>query len=172
MVSAADDKVAPPEAGRRLAELLGTHHEVVPGAMPVSCRQPVTPLLLDFLRDPVAFVRLVRQALRSRHCPAVRGLACSRFAHGDCGHRHCTEENVMYYRITRVKHAPENRRHGGDAPVQGSADRLLEGLRYVRIALSDTETGHLRESEEALNVVQHRFREVMVDMVPLMAGPP
>ena len=82
----------------------------------------------------------------------------------------------MHYRITRVQHAADKRQAMVD--MLKSKEELIasfEGLRYVRmIALSDTETLAISEyeSEEALNAVQGRFREVMVDMVPLMSGPP
>ena len=82
----------------------------------------------------------------------------------------------MYYRITRVQHAAENRQAMIDT-IKSKQEliRSFKGLRYVRmIAVSDTETVAISEyeSEEALNAVQDRFREVMVDMVPLMSGAP
>ena len=82
----------------------------------------------------------------------------------------------MHYRITRVRHAADKRQAMTDLLTSKKAlIESFEGLRYVRmIALSDTETLAISEydSEEALNAVQGRFREVMVDMVPLMSGPP
>ena len=82
----------------------------------------------------------------------------------------------MYYRITRVRHAAENRQAMVDM-LKSKEDiiKSFEGLRYVRmIAVSDTETLAISEyeTEAALNAVQGRFREVMVDMMPLMSGPP
>ena len=82
----------------------------------------------------------------------------------------------MHYRITRVQHAADKRQ--AMVEMLQSKEELIksfEGLRYVRmIAISDTETLAISEydSEEALNAVQGRFREVMVDMVPLMSGAP
>ena len=82
----------------------------------------------------------------------------------------------MYYRITRVRHTAENRQAMVD--LLKSKEEIIntfEGLRYVRmIAVSDTETVAISEyeSEAALNAVQGRFREVMIDMMPLMEGPP
>ena len=82
----------------------------------------------------------------------------------------------MYYRITRVKHPAENRQAIID--ILNSKEDLInsfEGLRYVRmIAVSETEVIAFSEydSQEALEAVQPRFREVMIDLVPLMSGAP
>lgn len=82
----------------------------------------------------------------------------------------------MYYRITRVRHSAENRQAMIDLlKSKEEVIRSFPGLHYVRmIAVSDTETVAISEyeSEAALNAVQARFREVMVDMMPLLAGPP
>lgn len=82
----------------------------------------------------------------------------------------------MHYRITRVTHPAENRQAIIDV-LESKADIInsFEGLRYVRmIAVSDTEVVAFSEyeSQEALEAVQGRFREVMIDLVPLMSGPP
>ena len=82
----------------------------------------------------------------------------------------------MYYRVTRVQHEADKRQAMVD--MLKSKEALIasfEGLRYVRmIAVSDTETLAISEydSEEALQAVQGRFREIMVDMVPLMTSAP
>ena len=78
----------------------------------------------------------------------------------------------MYYRITRVRHSAENRQAMIDLlKSKEEVIRSFPGLHYVRmIAVSDTETVAISEyeSEAALNAVQARFREVMVDMMPLL----
>ena len=82
----------------------------------------------------------------------------------------------MHYRITRVRHSAENRQ--AIVTMLKSKEEVIrsfQGLRYVRmIAVSDTETVAISEyeTEADLNAVQGRFREVMVDRVPLMEGPP
>ena len=82
----------------------------------------------------------------------------------------------MHYRITRVRHDAD-KRPAMIETLNAKADLIksFEGLRYVRmIAVSDTETVAISEyeTEADLNAVQPRFREVMKDMVPLMAGAP
>ena len=82
----------------------------------------------------------------------------------------------MHYRITRVQHEAGKRQAMVD--MLNSKSELIQsfqGLRYVRmIAISDTETVAISEyeTEADLQAVQPRFREVMVDMVPLMTGAP
>ena len=82
----------------------------------------------------------------------------------------------MHYRITRVRHEAGKRQAMVDM-LNAKSDLIesFQGLRYVRmIAVSETETVAISEyeTEADLNAVQPRFREVMVDMVPLMTGPP
>ena len=82
----------------------------------------------------------------------------------------------MHYRITRVQHPPEKRQAMLDL-LKSKAEIInsFEGLRYVRmISVSDTEVVAISEyeSEEALQAVQGRFREVMSEMMPLMSGAP
>ncbi len=82
----------------------------------------------------------------------------------------------MHYRITKVKH---------DADKRDEIIRILnekesiiasfEGLNWVKmISISDTETMAISEygTEAQLKAVEGRFREVMVDLVPLMKAPP
>ena len=82
----------------------------------------------------------------------------------------------MYYRITKVNHEAGMRDEMRDI-LEAKADVLksFEGLHWVKmIAVSDTVTMAISEygSEDQLRAVEGRFREVMVDLAPLMAGPP
>lgn len=82
----------------------------------------------------------------------------------------------MYFRITKVTHAA-GKRDELMAILDTKEDIInsFEGLKYVKmIAISDTQTVAISEydSEASLQAVEGRFKEVMVDMVPLMSGPP
>ena len=82
----------------------------------------------------------------------------------------------MHYRITKVNHEPGKRDQF--VKILKQKEDLInsfEGLNYVRmIAVSDTVTIAISEydSEEKLKAVEGRFKEIMIDMVPLMSGPP
>lgn len=82
----------------------------------------------------------------------------------------------MYFRVTKVTHEA-GKRDELVAMLKTKEDIInsFEGLKYVKmLAISDTQTVAISEydSEAALQAVQGRFREVMMDMVPLMSGPP
>jgi len=82
----------------------------------------------------------------------------------------------MYYRITKVTHEA-GKREEMLAVLKSKEDVLnaFEGLHWVKmIAVSDTVTMAVSEygSEDQLRSVEGRFREVMVDLMPFMAGPP
>ena len=87
-----------------------------------------------------------------------------------------TRKIAMHYRITKVTH--EAGRRDQFIEILGQKEELIssfEGLNYVRmIAISDTVTIAISEyeSEEKLKAVEGRFKEIMVDMVPLMSAPP
>ena len=82
----------------------------------------------------------------------------------------------MHYRITRVEHEPENR----DKVVElldSKKDLLLQfdGLNSVSmVGISDSVTIAISkyDTEEHLNNVEERFREIMVDLMPLLTAPP
>ncbi len=82
----------------------------------------------------------------------------------------------MHYRITKVTH--EAGKRDQFIEILGQKEELInsfEGLNYVRmIAVSDTVTIAISEydSEEKLKAVEGRFKEIMIDMVPLMSAPP
>ena len=82
----------------------------------------------------------------------------------------------MYFRITKVSHEA-GKRDELVAMLKSKEDIInsFEGLKYVKmIAASETQTVAISEydSEAALQAVEGRFKEVMIDMVPLMTGPP
>lgn len=86
------------------------------------------------------------------------------------------EEGTMYYRVTKVTHNEDARPKM--LAILDAKNELLQdfdGLHYVKmVALSDTETLAISEyeTEAHLQAVETRFRELMMEMMPLMAGPP
>tara|TARA_Y100001970_G_C13754774_1_gene612782 strand:- start:107 stop:394 length:288 start_codon:yes stop_codon:yes gene_type:complete len=82
----------------------------------------------------------------------------------------------MHYRITKVYHEADKRDELVE--VLDSKKEILnsfDGLKSVRmVAVSDTSTIAVSEyeTEEQLNAVEHKFQEVMIDLMPLMTSPP
>ena len=82
----------------------------------------------------------------------------------------------MHFRITKVNHDADKRDQ--IVAILKSKEEIInsfEGLKYVKmIAVSDTQTVAISEydSEASLKAVEGRFKEVMMDMMPLMSGPP
>ena len=82
----------------------------------------------------------------------------------------------MYYRITKVSHEAGKRQE--IINILKAKEEIInsfEGLNFVKmIAVSETVTMAISEygSEAQLKAVEGRFKEVMVDMMPLMKGAP
>lgn len=82
----------------------------------------------------------------------------------------------MHYRITKVHHEVGNRNKLVEV-LESKVKTLktFDGLKYVRlVAVSDMVTIAISkyESEVLLDKVEPRFRELMIDLMPLMSGPP
>ena len=82
----------------------------------------------------------------------------------------------MHYRITKVSHEAGMRDKFVEIlKAKEAIINSFEGLNYVRmIAISETATLAISEygSEAQLKAVEGRFKEVMIDMAPLMTAPP
>tara|TARA_B100001115_G_scaffold31809_1_gene23489 strand:- start:160 stop:501 length:342 start_codon:yes stop_codon:yes gene_type:complete len=82
----------------------------------------------------------------------------------------------MHYRVTKVYHEEGKREELVE--VLDSKKEILdtfEGLKSVRmVGVSETSTIAVSEyeTEEHLKSVEHKFQEVMIDLMPLMTSPP
>ena len=79
----------------------------------------------------------------------------------------------MHYRIPKVHHEAGNQNKLVE--VLESRVKTFDGLIYVRlVSVSDMVTIAISEyeSEALLDKVEPRFRELMIDLMPLMPGPP
>ena len=82
----------------------------------------------------------------------------------------------MHYRVTKVYHEEGKREELVE--VLDSKKEILdtfEGLKSVRmVGVSETSTIAVSEyeTEEHLKAVEHKFQEVMMDLMPLMTSPP
>ena len=82
----------------------------------------------------------------------------------------------MHYRITKVHDEARNRNKLVEIlESKVEALKTFDGLKYVRmVAVSDMVTVAISEyeSEKLLDKVEPRFREIMINLMPLMSGPP